>query len=175
MNDEIREILDKLSNRKQETLIMELRQCQLKNIEHPFITKEEYIDKILDYITNLQQIEQEHKKINGELREENSKLEIALQNIQEDYDRRLEENERLKEIINDDMTVYLEGLEDGKEKMKQCFESIYKSRCEKAIEYINENVSVYAFNSKELPHWEFDDDNINNLLDILQNGSDTSE
>lgn len=54
MNDEIKEILDKLSNRKQETLLQALRDCQLKNIEHPFITREEYIDKILDYITNLQ-------------------------------------------------------------------------------------------------------------------------
>lgn len=55
MNNEIKEILDKLSNRKQETLIQGLRECQLKDIEHPFITKEEYIDKILDYITNLQE------------------------------------------------------------------------------------------------------------------------
>lgn len=50
MKEEIKEILDKLSNRKQETLIMGLRQCQLKNIEHPFITKEEYIDEVLNFI-----------------------------------------------------------------------------------------------------------------------------
>ena len=55
MSEEIKEILDKLSNRKQESLIQGLRECQLKDIEHPFITKEEYIDKTLDYITNLQQ------------------------------------------------------------------------------------------------------------------------
>lgn len=97
------------------------------------------IDKIIDYITNLQQenkrlklkyksqkdinqkllsIDIKHKKINGELREENSKLEIALQNIQEDYNSRIEqinylneelgkekrieeENERLKETIKE--------------------------------------------------------------------------
>ena len=47
-----------------------------------------------------------------------------------------EENERLKEIINDDMTTYLKGLEDGKDKMKECYDSVYKSRNEKAIEYI---------------------------------------
>lgn len=52
---EIDEILDKLSNRKSETLIQGLRECQLKDIEHPFITKEEYIDKILNYIKDLQQ------------------------------------------------------------------------------------------------------------------------
>ena len=50
MTNDIKEILDKLSNRKQETLIMGLRQCQLKNIEHPFITKEEYIDEVLNFI-----------------------------------------------------------------------------------------------------------------------------
>lgn len=53
--EEIQEILNKLSNRKQETLLQGLRECQLKNIEHPFITKEEYIDKILNYIEDLQQ------------------------------------------------------------------------------------------------------------------------
>ena len=55
MSEEIKEIVDKLSNRKQETLIQGLRECQLKDIEHPFITKEEYIDKLLNYITSLQQ------------------------------------------------------------------------------------------------------------------------
>lgn len=48
----------------------------------------------------------------------------------------------------------------------------YKSRCEKAIEYLKENVAVYAFNNKKLPHWEFNDDNINDLLNILQGGKD---
>lgn len=55
MSEEIKEIVDKLSNRKQETLIQGLRECQLKDIERPFITKEEYIDKLLNYITFLQQ------------------------------------------------------------------------------------------------------------------------
>lgn len=65
MTEEIKEILDKFSNRKKETLIQGLRECQLKDIEHPFITREEYIDKILDYITNLQQenkLNEEDKK-----------------------------------------------------------------------------------------------------------------
>lgn len=53
--EEIQEILNKLSNRKQETLLQGLRECQLKNIEHVFITKEEYIDKVLNYIEDLQQ------------------------------------------------------------------------------------------------------------------------
>ena len=49
-NETIEEVIDKLSNRKKETLITGLRQCQLKNIEHPFITKEEYIDEVLNFI-----------------------------------------------------------------------------------------------------------------------------
>ena len=68
-----------------------------------------------------------------------------------------QENERLKEVINDDMSVYLKGLEDGKEKMKECYDSVYKSRCLKAIEYLKE--------CKELEFSELD------VLNIL-NGSD---
>ena len=34
-------------------------------------------------------------------------------------------------------------------------------------EYINDNVMVYAFNNKKFPHWEFNDDNINDILEIL--------
>ena len=39
---------------------------------------------------------------------------------------------------------------------------------DKAIEYINDNVAVYAFNNKDLPHWEFNDDDIKELLEILR-------
>ena len=35
-------------------------------------------------------------------------------------------------------------------------------------EFINENVAVYAFNNKDLPHWEFNDDDIEELLEILK-------
>ena len=45
------------------------------------------------------------------------------------------------------------------------------NRIDKAIEYIEDNVSVYAFNNKRLPHWEMNDDEIKELLDILK-GSD---
>lgn len=41
-------------------------------------------------------------------------------------------------------------------------------RNRKAIEYINENVAVYAFGNKELPSWEFNDNNIFELLKILK-------
>ena len=73
MSEEMKEIVDKLSNRKQETLIQVLRECQLKDIEHPFITKEEYIDKLLNCITSLQkkveQLEKENKELNNIINE----------------------------------------------------------------------------------------------------------
>lgn len=72
MNEEIKEILSKLLNRKQETLLQGLRECQLKNIEHPFITKEEYIDKTLNYINTLQQ-ENQSLKAQIDLLEDNRK------------------------------------------------------------------------------------------------------
>ena len=39
-------------------------------------------------------------------------------------------------------------------------------------EYINDNVMVYAFNDKKFPHWDFNDDNINDILEILDKVSD---
>lgn len=43
-----------------------------------------------------------------------------------------------------------------------------QERINKAIEYIKDNVAVYAFGNEELPHWEFDDNNIQDLLKILK-------
>ena len=37
-------------------------------------------------------------------------------------------------------------------------------------EYVEDNVVVYAFNNKDLPHWEFNDDNVKELLEILDKG-----
>lgn len=132
-----------------------------------------------DLILKLQQLEQEHKKINGELRKENSKLEIALQNIQEDYDRRIEEIDVLKKKL--DRRYYkneCKRLEQENERLKknqrlspeerqhfhldidEIYEILidYKSRCEKAVEYIN----MHYLNANEP-----------DLLNILQNGSDS--
>ena len=72
--EEITEILDKLLNRKQETLLQGLRECQLKNIEHVFITRKEYIDKVLNYLNDLQQANQELKKQLEELEKQNFNL-----------------------------------------------------------------------------------------------------
>ena len=43
-----------------------------------------------------------------------------------------------------------------------------QQRIDKTIEYIKDNVAVYAFNNKELPHWEFNDNNMQDLLNILR-------
>lgn len=96
----------------------ELGNKRIMGLDSEMIYKEYY---------DLKEIEQEHKKINGELREriaylersnnrredtilglrqeindvedKNSKLEIALQNIQEDYDRRVKEINVLKDTL----------------------------------------------------------------------------
>ena len=48
------------------------------------------------------------------------------------------------------------------------------NKIDKAIEYIDDNAAVYAFNNKDLPHWEFNDDEIKILLKILKD-SDVDE
>ena len=90
MSEEIKEIVDKLSNRKQETLIQGLRECQLKDIEHPFITKEEYINKLLNYITSLQQKVEQLEKENKELRQ--PQVFIDCEDMEERYGRDLYED-----------------------------------------------------------------------------------
>ena len=119
MNDEIKEILDKLKNRKEETLIAGLRECQLKNIEHVFITKEEYIDKVLDYITNLQQELKYQEEAEIEYNEKHTKL-------MEDFKKIKEENESLKEGRK-----YLLGYKNED----------YKSRIEKAVEIYDDTIT----------------------------------
>lgn len=79
--EEITEILDKLLNRKQETLLQGLRECQLKNIEHVFITRKEYIDKVLNYLNDLQQANQELKKQLEELEKENQKYKEVIDKL----------------------------------------------------------------------------------------------
>jgi arginine deiminase len=87
LKDEIKEILDNLKYTAKKHTIQVLENGE--KIEHcPQEIETElrlntYSANILyDYITNLQHIEQDHQKLNGELREENKKLQ--------------EENERLR-------------------------------------------------------------------------------
>lgn len=98
--EEITEILDKLSNRKQETLLQGLRECQLKNIEHVFITREEYIDKVLNYINDLQQQNQKYKEV----------IDKAINNSQYwiDYYTRLNSDERIALRLQENIDILKE-------------------------------------------------------------------
>ena len=160
MNNEIKEMIEQM-----ESIAITSKDKNGIKVDGYGLQQNE-LKMFLDYITNLQQKEQEHKKINGELREENSKLEIALQNLQEDYDKRIEENERLKNDVEDISCSHFSLFKSYED---------YKSRCEKAIEYINKNkkvVSKYEAKDTRLPLGTFMW-GVDNLLNILQNGSDS--
>ena len=119
-------------------------------------------------ITNLQhQISlmkediRESKEINGELQQENETLHENNQNMQEEMTRVWEENERLKELNENASKVCMAEHKYGVDKAEEAKD--YKSRCEKAIEYIKEHYPTSTIN---------DQDDKYNLLNILQNGSD---
>ena len=139
---EIDEILDKLSNRKSETLIQGLRECQLKDIEHPFITKEEYIDKILNYIKDLQQKVEQLENENFNIREN-----IHLERIS--LPPELTKDKNFMELYD------IPSYEDLKNKVEQ-LENIRKE----AIKYVQEKadypISYYHC--------------LNGLLNILNKG-----
>ena len=69
---------------------------------------------------------------------------------------------------------YIELLEDKLKKSDELVEfnvettSVLTKRINKAIEYIENNIAVYGFGNKALPHWEFDDNKIQDLLKILK-------
>lgn len=75
-----------------------------------------------------EELEKERKK-NKELKQELKEANESITWWQNRYN-------AIQDI--DDMTVYLKGLEDGKEKMKECFDSVYKNRIDKATEKIKE-------------------------------------
>ncbi len=97
MSEEINEILNKLSNRKQETLLQGIRECQLKNIEHVFITREEYIDKVLNYINDLQQE-------NNQLKENNLAMQEEMVRTWEKYDNLKSVLKEIREYIKDNIS-----------------------------------------------------------------------
>lgn len=66
MKGEIKEVLDSIKVQSEEKNWIQLSPG--------------FIQPLLDYITNLQQIEQDHQKLNGELREENERLKVELEN-----------------------------------------------------------------------------------------------
>ena len=150
MNDEIREILDSIKEQSEEENWIQLSL--------------EFIQPLLDYITNLQK---ENERLNIEV----AKLHI----IQEEYGNHIENTH----IIDDYQKTYfmsnkwLIELKDGRfvdiNVLNSDYED-YKSRVKKAVEYINKNkkvVSKYEAKDTRLPldtfMWGVD-----NLLNILQ-------
>lgn len=126
MNDEIKEILLKIQN---------VVNHKVASYNALVETKAEDYKILLDYITNLQhQISlmeediRESKEINGELQQENERLKENNQSMQEEMARVWEENERLKEYF-DIMVKFIQKNLD-----RFCD---YKSRCEKALDYVN--------------------------------------
>ena len=128
---------------------------------------------LLDYITNLQQELKYQEEAEIEYNEKHTKL-------MEEYKRLKEENERLK--IKCDFLVGKKLAEIDKNakqiKIKAIEQEDYKSRCEKANEFINENTELehdgddYGYmewiNIINMDTMTF----INNLSDILNGRSD---
>lgn len=169
MNDEIKEILDNFEKYE--------ARYKLHN-ETQFIITYREIQILLDYITNLQQrsvdIGEYNTLVNeyNEIFKENKNLKSQLKGTthcydEEEYKNLQQENERLKEDLK------------GQEKLTLSYcksEQDYKSRCEKAVEYINENkhLSMFADCREPEEDWNYDlECSANDLLNILQNGSDS--
>lgn len=91
MNKEIKEILARLKNNDFEI------DCNDGSCYKELYLSE--IEQLLDYITNLEQLEQDHKQANATLMQELTKKDIALQNAQDDFDKKVQENENQKELI----------------------------------------------------------------------------
>ena len=83
MNNEIKEILDELKDYV-ETSKKETSKYKDGYIIYPTKLGFKPCIKLLDYITNLQQIEKDHQKLNGELREEIKKLQEENEDLRED-------------------------------------------------------------------------------------------
>ena len=99
------------------------------------------------------------------LKAESTEWESRYYDMQDNFHNANEEIEELQNIIkeveniNEKMSLAL-GSAESKLQQK---ENIIKE----AREYIEDKVCCYAFNNKELKHWEFNDNDMNGLLDIL--------
>ena len=180
MNNEIKEILEHLKNEY-------WRKFPEDGIPYKVLYMEER-DLLLDYITNLQQEKEDNLKCIKSLKEQ---LESVIKNNQELLEKwhknndkivnLISENERLKEN-NSNMQEEMARVWEENERLKtvkpcmlnfqECYVvKDYKSRCEKAIEYIKDNCSY-----EEDTKYCYDDlcsSDVNDLLNILQNGSDS--
>lgn len=149
MNNEIKEILDKAK---------EISKYGADGKQHIRFFNQFEAKLLLDYITNLEQENKEWDMIFDTF----SKRPYAHKYLEE----------KRKELGNDKII----GL-DSEMIYKDYYD--YKSRCEKAIEYIKYNDSdLYTF----VPDYDYEENLVDNyesssfredLLNILQNGSDS--
>lgn len=111
------------------------------------------------------------KEIRNYINSLQKELEIMVRDderSQETIIRLSKENERLNTCVDDQERV-INSLMDKKDLYRIKYND-YKYRCERAIEYIKENASWDMICHDDLIYDECD-----NLLNILQNGSDNNE
>ena len=158
MNEEIKEILDNMFH-----IIMKYEEDfeDLEENEIRYQLPYNKMQKLYDYITNLQQ-EKPHLHTNTEwedLLDYKGRTYIELDRFKQVQ----QENERLKkENNNKAMNDYAHAIDESW--YRELYDD-YKSRCEKAIEYIKEHQRKDEF--LNLNEWQARD-----LLNILQNGGD---
>lgn len=127
------------------------------------------ITTLQNRITELEEINKQHQELNGTLRNENERLKKAL-NCKEYFSSTMPEDT--------EFVILTKANYDRQQKDIQLELIDYKSRCEKGIEYIEDNWITYE-DSKQFT--AFDESlpvfikEINELLNILQNGSDDNE
>ena len=150
-------------------LIEKLKKCDDLHDRCDYLIEHDEITYLLDYITNLQQ--------------ENSNLKFSNQALNNELGLKLYEldhlDEKRNELKKDELKEYVK-LQQENERLKEikpCMINFqecyvikdYKSRCEKASEYIKEHIRI----DDEYPDYmEMLIEERDNLLNILQNGSD---
>ena len=158
MNNEIKEILDKIQN------VVEHKEASYNGLIE---TKAEDYKLLLDYITNLQQ---EIEKLNDDKRG----MLVQLYKANDEKDKIKQENERLKELVDADNESYdIQETIINRQKSELLEQEDYKSRCEKA----NNQLKIIMQIIKERPTRNIEDDEwlenrLIGVVNILQNGSE---
>ena len=154
MNNEIKEILDKIQN------VVEHKEASYNGLIE---TKAEDYKLLLDYITNLQQ---EIEKLNDDKRG----MLVQLYKANDEKDKIKQDNERLKELVDADNESYdIQETIINRQKSELLEQEDYKSRCEKASEKLG-NYKHYSTPTEEQN--SENEDIVDSALNILQNGSE---
>lgn len=149
MNNEIKEILEDLQMFIQEKYLLE------------DVLNEKKAKSLLDYITNLQTIEQQYSA----LLSENAELENKITNLQQENKELLEKfSNKIEEVSNlikeNEKLKLAKDTKCASEILCECLHNQYKSRCEKVRKIISS-----IFNNED---WYLNYD-YNDLEDALKN------